>query len=90
LFAEGGAVIELCNPNLVDADGQQYLILGALTYHDLQAGWNAPWKGRIVAGVRNAFGKEPPTATNTFANSFPQGYDLPGGAFYYVSYQQKF
>jgi len=90
LFAEGGAVIELCNPNLVDADGQQYRILGALTYHDLQAGWNAPWKGRIVAGVRNAFGKEPPTATNTFANSFPQGYDLPGGAFYYVSYQQKF
>ena len=60
------------------------------TYHDVQLGWTAPWRGRISFGARNVFGKEPPVVRNSFAHSFDAAYDLPGGAYYYLQYSQKF
>jgi len=64
--------------------------LGAVTYHDLQVGWKAPWKAHLAIGARNVFGKEPPLTVNSFANSFDAAYDLPGGPFYYFQYRQDF
>lgn len=60
------------------------------TYHDIQVGWKTPWQGRIGIGARNVFGKDPPVVRNSFAHSFDAAYDLPGGAFYYLQYSQKF
>lgn len=60
------------------------------TYHDVQVGWTTPWQGRIGIGARNVFGKDPPVVRNSFAHSFDAAYDLPGGAFYYLQYSQKF
>ncbi len=64
--------------------------LGATTYHDLQVGWQAPWKAHVSVGARNIFGKEPPLANSAFAGSFDAAYDLPGGPFYYLQYRQDF
>ncbi|MEO6968689.1 MAG: TonB-dependent receptor [Rhodanobacteraceae bacterium] len=62
--------------------------VGAVTYIDLQAGWNAPWKGRFVLGVRNAFDRNPPVSYSAFENSYFPDYDIPG-RFWYASYRQK-
>ena len=56
--------------------------LGARTYVDLQAGWDAPWGSRIVAGVHNAFGRDPPVSYAAFANSFDPAYPIPGRFWY--------
>jgi iron complex outermembrane receptor protein len=58
-------------------------------YFDLQASWDAPWDGRITAGVRNLFDQDPPVSFSTFANSFDPNYDVPG-RFLYMQYSQKF
>ncbi len=63
---------------------------GAYAVHDLNLGWNAPWDARISVGARNLFGKEPPILYNSFAHSFDASYDLPGGAYWYMSYRQDF
>lgn len=64
--------------------------LGSRLYHDLQASIKAPWGGEIVIGGRNILGKEPPITSNSFAHSFDAAYDLPGGAYWYMSYRQAF
>jgi iron complex outermembrane receptor protein len=58
-------------------------------YFDLQGTWDAPWNGRLTAGVRNLLDQDPPTSYSTFANSFDPSYDIPG-RFWYVQYSQKF
>jgi iron complex outermembrane receptor protein len=58
-------------------------------YFDLQGTWDAPWNGRVTAGVRNILDEDPPTSYSTFANSFDPSYDIPG-RFWYVQYSQKF
>lgn len=64
---------------------------GFYAVHDLNVGWKAPWDATISVGARNLFGKEPPIFTNnTFAHSFDAAYDLPGGAYWYMSYRQDF
>ncbi len=71
--------------------GEAVLRAGSTTYHDLQFGWRAPWNAKISIGARNVFGKEPPVLQyNSFAHSFDAGYDLPGGAYYYMQYRQDF
>jgi outer membrane receptor protein involved in Fe transport len=67
-----------------------YNRIGAVTYHDVQLGWKAPWKAHIAIGARNVFGKDPPITANSFASSFDASYDLPGGPFYYFQYRQDF
>jgi iron complex outermembrane receptor protein len=58
-------------------------------YFDLQGTWDAPWNGRVTAGVRNLFDEDPPYSASTFANSFDPNYEIPG-RFWYVQYSQKF
>jgi iron complex outermembrane receptor protein len=62
---------------------------GAVTYHDVQVRWNAPWDGTITLGLNNAFDKGPPVLLSAFANSFDPNYDVPG-RFWYMEYRQKF
>ncbi|WP_297803016.1 TonB-dependent receptor [Arenimonas sp. GDDSR-1] len=63
---------------------------GAYAVHDLNVSWKAPWDATVSVGARNLFGKEPPILYNTFAHSFDASYDLPGGAYWYMSYRQDF
>jgi len=64
--------------------------MGSRIYHDLQFTYNTPWKGRIALGGRNVLGKEPPVTNSSFAHSFDAAYDLPGGAYWYLSYKHDF
>jgi iron complex outermembrane receptor protein len=70
------------------ADGLSHT--GAYAVHDLNLGWKAPWDATVSLGARNLFGKEPPILYNTFAHSFDASYDIPGGAYWYMSYRQDF
>lgn len=63
---------------------------GSYAVHDLNVSWSAPWDARVSVGARNLFGKEPPILYNSFAHSFDASYDLPGGAYWYMSYRQDF
>jgi iron complex outermembrane receptor protein len=63
--------------------------LGSRTYVDLQATWDAPWNGRISAGVNNVTDRDPPFAYSAFANTFDPQYPVPG-RFWYIMYMQKF
>jgi outer membrane receptor protein involved in Fe transport len=63
--------------------------IGSHTYHDVQVSYNTPFDGTIRVGARNLFDKQPGFSVSTFANSFLDGYDIPG-VFWYVGYTQKF
>ncbi|MEP6939869.1 MAG: TonB-dependent receptor [Rudaea sp.] len=63
--------------------------VGSVTFTDIEASWDAPWRGRFSVGVRNALNRSPPVAYSAFNNSFFPDYDLPG-RFLYASYRQKF
>ena len=82
-FEYGITPAEIC-----PADGVNDM--GTRLYHDVQVGWKTPWNGKVVVGGRNVFGREPPITTNSFAHSFDGAYDLPGGGFFYLQYNQKF
>ena len=64
--------------------------IGTRLYHDIQVGWKTPWNGKVVVGGRNVFGKDPPITRTSFAHSFDGAYDLPGGGFFYLQYNQRF
>jgi iron complex outermembrane receptor protein len=74
--------------DICDDDGVNEM--GRRLYHDVQVGWKTPWNGKVTVGARNLFGKEPPITINSFAHSFDGSYDLPGGGFFYLRYNQKF
>jgi iron complex outermembrane recepter protein len=63
--------------------------VGGVTYHDVSVAYATTWDGTIRIGAKNAFSNDPPTQTSGFSNSFDPSYDAPG-AFWYVSYNQKF
>jgi iron complex outermembrane recepter protein len=63
--------------------------VGGVTYHDFSVAYAGEWDGTIRVGAKNVFEKEPPFQTTTFANSFDPAYEVPG-AFWYLSYNQKF
>ena len=63
--------------------------IGATTYHDVSAYWNAPWNAKITLGINNIGDKDPPRSVQAFANSFDPQYEVPG-RFYYMRYTQKF
>jgi iron complex outermembrane receptor protein len=92
-FEYGISPQELCNQDVFDSNGNFLRFenrMGSRIYHDVQVGWKTPWNGKITAGARNLFGKEPPVTRNSFAHSFDGAYDLPGGGFFYLQYNQKF
>jgi outer membrane receptor protein involved in Fe transport len=92
-FEYGITPQELCNQDVFDSNGNFLRFenhIGSRIYHDVQVGWKTPWNGKITAGARNLFGKEPPITRGSFAHSFDGAYDLPGGGFFYLQYNQKF
>jgi iron complex outermembrane recepter protein len=95
-FEYGITPSEICNHTrtITDANGNPLLLnqnkIASRLYHDVQVGWKTPWNGRFVLGARNVFGKDPPRVLGSFAHSFDGAYDLPGGGFFYMQYNQKF
>ena len=93
-YFEGGTTpTEICNQDVFDSNGNLLRIenrIGSRIYHDVQVGFKTPWNGKVTAGARNIFGKDPPITRNSFAHSFDGSYDLPGGGFFYLQYNQKF
>ncbi len=84
---------EICNHDVYDSNGNFLRYenrIGSRIYHDLQVGWKTPWNGKVIAGARNIFAKDPPITRNSFAGSFDGSYDLPEGGFWYLQYNQKF
>jgi iron complex outermembrane receptor protein len=84
--------LELCSKPDVESAiffGAPENRMGSATYVDLQAGWSAPWSGRITLGVQNAFDRDPPISYSAFANSFDPSQPIPG-RFWYASYSQTF
>jgi iron complex outermembrane recepter protein len=85
------------NPNLCDrANGLTQANtplpqndVGGVTYHDVSVAYAGEWDGTVRVGAKNVFDRDPPNQTNTFANSFDPANDVPG-AFWYMSYNQKF
>lgn len=63
---------------------------GAITFHDIQARWEAPWNGTIAIGANNVFNKVGPVRyTQPSANvSYYGGFDI--GRFWYMKYTQTF
>lgn len=82
-FEYGYTPTEVCPDNGVN-------VMGARLYHDVQVGFKTPWNGKIAVGARNIFGREPPVTHNSFAGNFDGSYDLPGGGYWYLQYNQKF
>ncbi len=81
--------IDIFNENNGSLNRQENRI-GSRIYHDLQVGFKTPWNGKVAVGARNLFGKEPPYVFGSFAHSFDAAYDLPGGGYFYLQYNQKF
>jgi len=86
-----GAPILCTQPTLRDAGNAPLPRndIGGVTYHDLTAAYVTPWDSTVRVGINNAFDKQPPLATSTFANSFDPQYDVPG-RFWYVQYSHNF
>ena len=84
-FDYGITPTQLCN-----SKGGTENRIGSRIYHDVQVGFKTPWNGKVALGARNLFGKDPPITRNSFAHSFDGAYDLPGGGFFYLQYNQKF
>ncbi len=84
-FDYGITPTQLCN-----SQGGAENRIGSRVYHDVQVGFKTPWNGKVSLGARNLFGKDPPITRNSFAHSFDGAYDLPGGGFFYLQYNQKF
>ena len=63
---------------------------GSLTYHDFSVGYNLPWKGRLLAGVNNAFHKKPRFTLLGASSATTVDADLPIDRFFYVRYNQSF
>src|SRR6185312_3838084 len=72
LCSGGGAT------RLIDGVVVPYNHVGSVTFTDLEAGWDAPWRGHLTAGIRNAFDRTPPVSYSAFENSFFPDYDIPG------------
>lgn len=64
--------------------------LGATTYHDVQVRYELPWNGTVKLGANNIFKKDPPFATQAYANSYDYQYDIPNSRYMYMEYQQRF
>ena len=82
-FEYGITPTEICPDNGVN-------IMGSRVYHDVQVGWKTPWNGKVAVGARNIFGRDPPITHSSFAGNFDGSYDLPGGGYWYLQYNQKF
>ncbi len=64
--------------------------LGAVTFHDVQVSYAAPWNATISVGANNVFNKVGPLMFDQPSSNFSYygGYDI--GRFIYLKYNQKF
>ena len=93
LFEYGITPQDICPNDINDSNGnflRSENRIGSRIYHDVQVGFKTPWNGKVAVGARNLFGKEPPITFGSFAHSFDGAYDLPGGGYFYLQYNQKF
>lgn len=87
------AYLNLCSGGnrtmLIAGDVVPFNHVGSVTYTDFEVGWESPWHGRVMLGIRNVLDRSPPVAYSAFANSFFPDYDVPG-RFWWLSYRQQF
>ena len=74
--------------NMYDYAGQQDV--GAYTSHNIQAGYNTPWNGKITLGVRNAFDEQADWYLPTYYRGLDTGLYDPLGRTFYARLQQSF
>ena len=86
---------EVCNiPDYQAPDTQGTVVpmnhVGSVTFHDVQASWDAPWNATVAIGANDVFDQQGPvmySAPNS-SYSYYGGYDI--GRFIYMKYQQRF
>lgn len=64
--------------------------LGAVTFHDVQFSWQAPWNARIAIGANNVFNRVGPIMYSQAASNFSYYGGFDTGRFLYMKYNQKF
>ena len=64
--------------------------LGAVTFHDVQVSWQAPWNARIAIGANNVFNRVGPIMYSQGASNFSYYGGFDTGRFLYMKYNQKF
>ena len=67
-----------------------YDMKGSQTYHDINASYAFPWKGKLMLGVNNVFAKAPRINYNAGASAASVDPDVPLDRFFYVRYNQSF
>ncbi len=83
--------VECSNPTGESAgfsDG--YDVKSAQSYSDLSVGYATPWKGKILVGVNNVFGKKPRRNYDAAASATTVDADVPLDRFVFVRYNQSF
>ena len=93
-MTEADSLDVFCSDAVFDAEGdfdssESSNSVGSTFYHDISVAWEAPWDATVRVGLRNALQRDPPLSFQTFANSFDDAYDIPGGQ-WWASYRQRF
>ncbi|MFD2366322.1 TonB-dependent receptor plug domain-containing protein [Pseudoduganella sp. GCM10020061] len=82
---------EECNTPLGQwSGGEGYDLKGSVTYYDLVGSYAFPWKGKLLVGVNNVFGKKPRINYDASASASSVDPDVPLDRFFYVRYNQSF
>lgn len=63
---------------------------GSQSFHYISVGYAFPLKGKLVAGINNAFAKEPRVNYNAAASASSVDPDIPLDRFFYVRYNHAF
>lgn len=70
--------------------GTGYDLKGSVTYYDLVGSYAFPWKGKLLVGINNVFGKKPRINYDAAASASSVDPDVPLDRFFYVRYNQSF
>ena len=63
---------------------------GSVTFHDVQARWEAPWNATVAIGANNVFDKQPPVMYSQPNSNFSFDGEYDIGRFWYMKYTQRF
>jgi iron complex outermembrane receptor protein len=82
---------EECNtPTGTWSGGTGFDRKGSQSFHDVTASYAFPWKGKLLAGINNVFGKKPRVNYDAGASASSVDPDIPLDRFFYVRYNQSF
>jgi iron complex outermembrane receptor protein len=85
------APIECSNPTGETVQwGTGYDLKKYQMYNDLSIGYATPWKGKIMVGANNVFGKKPRRNYDASASATTVDADVPLDRFVFVRYNQSF